>query len=224
MFGSSSPALSWRIRALALAGCSSAIVALLACLQTTVAAAADASRCSSNPSRPAPTFSTAQGQTCQTPCSLALPLTNQSVDFYAQRLRAADGSAVGPRAGASMFSTPPPALVPNPVQVTLQALRSRPQAEAEAAQDRLQARTAPSAAPRRSRRRRTGRDPAVPIAAARAAAGIRTTPSRRRRPVASPSPFPPPPRRDNRRAAAGALGKHSGRSGLYPAQLLHYLG
>jgi hypothetical protein len=65
---------------------------------------------------------TAQGQTCRTPCSLALPVESQSVIF------AKDGfasqtvliSVDQPPANHSFFSKrPPPTLKPNPVKVLL---------------------------------------------------------------------------------------------------------
>jgi hypothetical protein len=65
---------------------------------------------------------TAQGQTCSTPCSLAVPVTGQAVSFslngyVPQTIQLAVHQAEG-----SWFSKPPPDLVPNPVVATLQVL------------------------------------------------------------------------------------------------------
>ncbi len=64
---------------------------------------------------------TAQGQTCVTPCSLAVPVTSQAVSFslngyVPQTIQIAVHQAEG-----SLFSTPPPDLVPNPAVAMLQA-------------------------------------------------------------------------------------------------------
>ncbi len=64
---------------------------------------------------PAPTVQTAQGQTCSTPCSLALPVNAQAVSFSLSGYRAANGAARGAQGPGSMFSEPPPDLVPNPL-------------------------------------------------------------------------------------------------------------
>ena len=65
---------------------------------------------------------TAQGQTCSTPCSLAVPVTGQAVSFslngyVPQTIQLAVHQAEG-----SWFSNPPPDLVPNPVVAALQVL------------------------------------------------------------------------------------------------------
>lgn len=73
---------------------------------------------------------TAQGQSCQTPCSLALPLESQLVTF------AKDGfvshsvqiSLDQPPAKHSFFAKkPPPTLIPNPVRAVLQAIPPPPE-------------------------------------------------------------------------------------------------
>jgi hypothetical protein len=73
---------------------------------------------------------TAQGQTCQTPCSLTLPVESQLVTF------AKDGfvshsvqiSVDQPPPEHSLFAKkPPPILVPNPVRVVLQAVPPPPE-------------------------------------------------------------------------------------------------
>ncbi len=65
---------------------------------------------------------TAQGQTCQTPCSLAVPPENQAVSFsklgfVPQTVQV----GIGPVPDHSFLeSAPPPALTPNPVMASLQ--------------------------------------------------------------------------------------------------------
>jgi hypothetical protein len=65
---------------------------------------------------------TAQGQTCQTPCSLAVPPESQAVSFsklgfIPQTVQV----GIGPVPDHSFFeSAPPPALSPNPVMASLQ--------------------------------------------------------------------------------------------------------
>lgn len=66
---------------------------------------------------------TIQGQTCFTPCALAVPSENQpititKVGFVAQTIQV----GVGPPPEHSFWESPPPTLVPNPVRVVLQAL------------------------------------------------------------------------------------------------------
>ena len=66
---------------------------------------------------------TIQGQTCFTPCALAVPSENQPITitkagFVAQTIQV----SVGPPPEHSFWESPPPTLVPNPVRVALQAL------------------------------------------------------------------------------------------------------
>ena len=66
---------------------------------------------------------TVQGQTCQTPCSLALPVANQLVTFAKDGLlsQTVQISVDQPPQEHSFFSKrPPPTLIPNPVRVVLQ--------------------------------------------------------------------------------------------------------
>ncbi|MGB6511365.1 MAG: PEGA domain-containing protein [Xanthobacteraceae bacterium] len=75
---------------------------------------------------PGANVQTAQGQTCATPCSLAVPVTSQAVSFslngyVPQTIQIAVHQAEG-----SLFSTPPPDLVPNPAVAMLQALPPAP--------------------------------------------------------------------------------------------------
>jgi hypothetical protein len=74
---------------------------------------------------------TGQGQTCQTPCSLALQPQSQAVSFSKNGfLPQSVQISAGEPAEHSLFSSPPPTLSPNPVTVVLQPAgpppRSRP--------------------------------------------------------------------------------------------------
>jgi hypothetical protein len=71
---------------------------------------------------------TAQGQTCQTPCSLAVPSESQSVTFAKNGfLPQTVQVRVDEPAEHSLFSkTPAPAFVPNPVRVSLQSVAPPP--------------------------------------------------------------------------------------------------
>lgn len=68
------------------------------------------------------------GQTCRTPCSLALPLTAQTVNFamngYLPQSVPVDVTQPTDRLADNSF--PPPNFVPNPVEVTLQAATPPP--------------------------------------------------------------------------------------------------
>lgn len=70
---------------------------------------------------------TTQGQTCQTPCSLALPVESQSVTFakggfISQTIQVSVDQPPAKHSFFSIFSTkPPPTLTPNPVKAALAA-------------------------------------------------------------------------------------------------------
>jgi hypothetical protein len=64
---------------------------------------------------------TAQGQTCQTPCSLAVQSITQSVAFAKPGFLPQTVQVSASEPDHSLFDSPPPALSPNPVEVTLQA-------------------------------------------------------------------------------------------------------
>jgi PEGA domain-containing protein len=75
---------------------------------------------------PGANVQTAQGQTCWTPCALSVPAISQSVTFSKEGYLA-QTVQVGVREGEhSFFSSKPPELVPNPLQVTLAALPPPP--------------------------------------------------------------------------------------------------
>lgn len=73
---------------------------------------------------------TSQGQTCQTPCSLALQPQSQMVSFSRNGFLPQSVQVTASEPDHSFFENPPPALSPNPVSVVLQPAgpppRSRP--------------------------------------------------------------------------------------------------
>jgi hypothetical protein len=71
---------------------------------------------------------TAQGQSCQTPCVLTMPLEGQSVTFLKTGfIPVTVQITVGKTPKHSLFErTPPPQLIPNPVVVTLDAVPPPP--------------------------------------------------------------------------------------------------
>ncbi len=75
---------------------------------------------------PSANVQTAQGQTCSTPCSLAVPVTGQAVSFTLNGYVPQTVQLAVHQGEGSMFSTPPPDLVPNPVVAMLQALPPPP--------------------------------------------------------------------------------------------------
>lgn len=132
---------------------------------------------------------TAQGQTCFTPCAIAVasqsqPVTISKPGFVPQTIQVTAGE---PPDHSFWESAPPPSLVPNPVQVVLQAVPPPPRPVAKpkprhtAAATRTAARTPP---PTRASNTfpdpppaQTTESPFPPPAAAQPAG----------------SPFPPPP-------------------------------
>jgi len=132
---------------------------------------------------------TAQGQTCATPCSLAVPVTSQAVSFSLNGYVPQTVQIAVHQAEGSLFSTPPPDLVPNPVVAALQALPPppgkvvRPRPRKVVARPRLAAPRPPSM-----------QGPTQPSIAApeQAPAQDNVFPPP---PPTSASPFPPPPTR-----------------------------
>jgi len=107
---------------------------------------------------------TAQGQTCLTPCAMAVPSESQAVTitkigFIPQTVQVSTGDPPE----HSFWENPPPTLVPNPVQAVLQAVPP----------------------PRKPIRRRKPRG-----SVSRTRTAVKTPP-RPTQPAASP--FPPPP-------------------------------
>jgi hypothetical protein len=134
------------------------------------------------------TVQTAQGQTCSTPCSLALPVTPQAVSFSLNGYVPQTVQLTVRQAEGSMFSTPPPDLVPNPVVAQLQALPPPPPVKPRPRKVAPKPRTAaPRSAPM------SGGPTQPSIAApepAPAQDNVFPPP-----PPTSASPFPPPPTR-----------------------------
>jgi hypothetical protein len=130
---------------------------------------------------------TAQGQTCSTPCSLAVPVTSQAVSFALNGYEPQTVQIAVHQGEGSLFSTPPPDLVPNPVVATLQALPPPPSRKMVKPKPRKMVARPRSAAPR------PASGPTEPSIAApeRSPSQDNVFPT----PPAtnSPSPFPPPP-------------------------------
>jgi PEGA domain len=67
---------------------------------------------------------TVKGETCQTPCALAVPTENQSVSFAREGFEPQTVQVIARESTdqsyfSSMFSSPPRTLAPNPVQVVM---------------------------------------------------------------------------------------------------------
>ena len=131
---------------------------------------------------------TAQGQTCSTPCSLALPVTSQAVAFSLNGYVPQTIQLSVQQPEGSMFSTPPPNLVPNPVVATLQAVPHPPRKQAKPKPRRTVARPK-SAAPRPA----MTSGPTQPSIAAPERQPSQDNVFPPPPPPNSPSPFPPPP-------------------------------
>jgi len=132
---------------------------------------------------------TAQGQTCQTPCALAVPAQSQPVTFaksgfVPQTVQVAAGEPPE----HSFWESPPPTLVPNPVVVALQAVPPAPKPAAKPKPRTSSARTvtgAKSAAPQPAPR-------TPPQAAAAASTDPFPAPPPTQQPASSLFPAPPP--------------------------------
>ena len=122
---------------------------------------------------------TIQGQTCFTPCALAVPSENQPITitkagFVAQTIQV----TVAPAPEHSFWENPPPSLTPNPVQVVLQAVAPPPKPMHRPKPRRTSERTRTAAKTAQPPHGETGGPfPAPPPAQQQAA----------------PSPFPPAP-------------------------------
>jgi hypothetical protein len=69
---------------------------------------------------------TSQGQTCRTPCSLAVPVMSQSVMFSLDGYVSQTIPITVREGDHSWFNSKPPLLLPNPVQVAMVTLPPRP--------------------------------------------------------------------------------------------------
>jgi PEGA domain len=127
----------------------------------------------------------ADGQTCRTPCSLALPLTAQSVNFamngYLPQSVSVDVTQSAERQADNSFL--PPNFVPNPVEVTLQAAGPQPVAKPKPHKP-VRTSAAKPAAPR----------PAAQVAPARDSAFPPLPPVNAAYPAGQPVPSPYPSR------------------------------
>lgn len=128
---------------------------------------------------------TVQGQSCQTPCSLAVPSESQSIVFAKNGfLPQTVQVSVGDPPEHAFYESPPPTLIPNPVVVDMQPVpppakpRPKPRHRAAAA-----TRTAAHMAAQ----------PVPPPAAAQGTQDDAFPPPPTMQPSASP--FPPPPTR-----------------------------
>lgn len=136
------------------------------------------------------TVQTAQGQTCSTPCSLALPVTPQVVSFSLSGYVTQTVQMTVHQGEGSLFSSPPPELVPNPVVAQLQALPPAPPPKKVVKPKPRSAAVKPRAAARPA----SVSGPTQPSIAAPEPAGPQDNvfpPP----PPTSTSPFPPPPTR-----------------------------
>ena len=133
---------------------------------------------------------TAQGQTCFTPCAIAVVSQSQAVTiskpgFIPQTIQV---TASAPPDHSFWESTPPPSLVPNPVQVVLQAVPPPPKPVAKpkprhvSSRTRTASRTPPPGSP-------SNAFPDPPPAQT-SGSGFPPPPAMQ---PAGGSPFPPPP-------------------------------
>lgn len=119
---------------------------------------------------------TVDGQTCRTPCSLALSLTAQTVNFTTN-------GHVPQSVPVDVAQSDPPNFLPNPVQVTLQAVEAKPTVKPK---------------PRKTAKKTAAKPmPKSPSATAPDTAFPPPPPPSTYIPAqpqsAAPSPFPPPP-------------------------------
>jgi hypothetical protein len=114
---------------------------------------------------PSVNVQTSQGQTCRTPCSLAVPVMSQSVMFALDGYVSQTIPISVREPEHSFFNQKPPYLLPNPVQVAMVALPPPPKGK-----PKLRRGVGPKLAPK-------------PVAAAPA-----PMPSAAPRPIAAPEP------------------------------------
>lgn len=129
---------------------------------------------------------TTQGQTCVTPCTISMPSESQAVTiakigFIPQTIQITTGAPPD----HSFWENPPPTLVPNPVQVVLQAVPPPPRPiHKRKLRSSSSSRTRTAAKTTAPQRRAA--DPSSDPAFAPAASPFPPPP-------ATESPFPPPP-------------------------------
>lgn len=125
---------------------------------------------------------TAAGQTCRTPCSLAVPVTNQSVDFALNGYTPQTIQVGVHEPEHSLFSSPPPDLVPNPVRAIFQAAPPPARKIVKPKSQSVAVRPRPA----------TPQQPSI-VAPEPRSAPMQDSAFPPPPPVASPSPFPAPP-------------------------------
>jgi hypothetical protein len=164
------------IMGVALGGCSGSMPDWMSTSSQAAGPQMQALRFESDP--PGVEVRTVKGETCQTPCALAVPTENQSVafakeGFEPQTVQVIARESTNQSYFSSMFSNPPRTLAPNPVQVVMISVPPPPPPPKQKHHKSVsRTRTATKMTP----------PPAPPT----------ITPSE---PVAQPasSPFPPPP-------------------------------
>lgn len=134
---------------------------------------------------PGASVQTTQGQTCRTPCSLAVAVMSQAVVFSMNGYTPQTIQVAVNQPEHSLFSNPPPTLSPNPVAVTLQAI------PAPAAKPH-KAKTAPKTAPKTARATRfpAGQPSIAAPEPSQAPDNVFPAPPQMAAPA---SAFPPPP-------------------------------
>jgi len=137
---------------------------------------------------PGANVQTAQGQTCSTPCSLALAVTSQAVAFSLNGYVPQTIQLTVNQPKGSLFSTPPPVLVPNPVVAMLQAVPPPPPRKVVKPRPRKMVAKPKPVAPRPAMSGPTEPSIAAPEPPPGQDNVFPPPP-----PVNSPSPFPPPP-------------------------------
>ena len=180
--------------------------------------------CSSNPSRPARKRAPRLGQTCRTPCSLAVAANEFTVTLHAARATSRRpcrcGSSPRPRRRPKPVAGPAPRLVPNPVFVEF-AGPPRPPRGARRRTAPTQAAPKPAAhsasrsATAQPSRRRAGARAGLALAAAAALAGLQSpmlfVASRRRLILRSLTPLHRLPKTHGRAlSSAGERSLHTG--------------
>ncbi len=163
----------------ALGGCSGSMPEWMSTSSQAASPQMQALRFESDP--PGAEVRTLKGETCQTPCALAVPTENQSVSFAKEGFEPQTVQVIAREAEnqsyiSSMFSSPPRTLAPNPVQVVMISVPPPPPPP------RLKHHKSVSSISRTRAAAKMTPPPAPPP----------ITPSE---PVAQPasSPFPPPP-------------------------------
>jgi hypothetical protein len=110
------------VMGIALGGCSGSMPEWMSSTSQPAGSQTQALRFESDP--PGAEVRTVKGETCQTPCALAVPTENQSVAFAKEGFEPQTVQVIAHESAdqsyfSSMFSSPPRTLAPNPVQVVM---------------------------------------------------------------------------------------------------------